>query len=175
MAQTPGFLFAGGATLVQYNGVDMGATTGGVTIGKQTEWLDFEIDQRKAKVRKEAIMTSMTVKTTLAENKLYNMLTAWSMATSSLNNSGSSSSLRLTESLGTQEGALLIEGPTHTVTTPYTSVAYTKRSYNFFRAVALANTETSLNRGTPTNISCEWECLFDTTQGNPRWGDIWDQ
>lgn len=169
MAVTTGFLFAGGATLVQYNNIDMGGTTGGVSIRKNTDWLDFEIDQRKALVRKEAIMTKMSVSTTLAENKLYNMMVAWSQATSSLN--ASSSSLQLLESLGTNEFVLLLEGPSHTVTSYGT---FTKRSYKFFRAVALANSEIALNRGTPTNVPIEWECLFDTTVGVVRWGDVWD-
>ena len=172
MAVTTGYLFAGGATLVQYNSVDMGGTTGGVSISKNTDWLDFEVDQRKALVRKEAIMTKMMVKTTLAENKLYNLRVAWSMASSALNSS--SSSLMLLESLGTEEHVLLIKGPTHTVPTAAPVVNYDTRNYQLNRAVALANSEIALNRATPTNTPVEFECLIDTAATPARWGDIWD-
>lgn len=163
MAWTAGNLFAGGASIVKIDDVDVGATTDGIRFRRETDWLDFEIDQIKIKVRKEVTLSSMFIETTLAEATLNNVRISWSIPAAELT---SSSSLDLVEPDGTEEVTFYAEGPT--------IATYTTRKYDFARCVALANGEYNLNRGAQSQVPLNMEVLADNTATPPVFGFWWD-
>lgn len=169
MAWTSGDMFSGGASEVKVNNRDVGGTMDGVRIRRETDWLDFEIDQVKFKVRKEAILSSMFVETVLAEPNLWNVAMAWSMnSTTALT---TSSSLELIEPDGTEEVTFEATGPTMTASA---RGGGSDRVYYFPRCVALANGEYNLNRGVQTSVPLNLEVLADSTASPVSFGFFYD-
>jgi hypothetical protein len=168
MAWTSGNLFAGGATIVKVDDADIGATTDGIRIRRETDWLDFEVDQVKFKVRKESTLSSMFIETTCAEATLDNVRIAWSMPSSAIL---SSSSLDLVEPAGTEEVTFYAEGPT---VASVNAVAVSKRVYDFGRCVAMANGEINLNRGTPSQVPLNLEVLADNSSSPVVFGYMYE-
>lgn len=171
MAWTSGNLFSGGATIVKIDDNDVGATTDGIRIRRETDWLDFEIDQVKFKVRKEVTLSSMFIETVLAEATVDNVRIAWSMPTSAIL---SSSSLDLIEPDGTEEVTFYAEGPTVAAINGSPLGANSYRAYDFGRCVALANGEFNLNRGTPSNVPLNLEVLADNSASPVVFGYMYD-
>ena len=185
MAQTAANLFAGGVVEFKYGGsitaggvyggagiVDLGFTTGGVKINRQTDWLDFEVDQFRAVLKKRAILTKMTISTNLSEGTLETLRLCWSLSSTSL--VSSSSYLFLTESDGTRELDVYFKGPTvGTATHPGGSVP-TYRNYEFPRCVAMADTEINIARGEQFSVPLNLDVLMDNTKTPARWGEFWE-
>lgn len=65
---------------------DVGGTSGGVEISYEPEYKDIEVDQEFAPIAKKKIREKMTVKTTMAESTLQNILLAWGLPATRLSN-----------------------------------------------------------------------------------------
>jgi hypothetical protein len=163
MAWTSDNMFKGGATLVEVDGQDVGATTGGVRLRRDIDWNDLEIDQTPLKVKTGVNLQGMGIEFDAAEPTLANIRRAWSIVAGSL----VSSSLQLTEALGTAEVEVNIEGPTIEYGT------LTKRVYNFQRGVCRGGGEIMIGRSEWAKVPYQIE-VFVESYATGRFGAIWD-
>lgn len=180
-------LFSGGATVVRQGGpggTDLGFTKDGIRISRQTDYLDFEVDQNTSIMKKQVVLTRMMLNTVFAEGTLTNIRRAWQIPSAAL--VSNSLQLRQSDSSSSNEFDLYFEGPSvgfmvpagapnvWDQQNPATGTAVVKRVYEFYRCVALADSEYQLNRGVESNVPFNVECMIDNTKSPARWGDIYD-
>ena len=171
MAGTTGNLFSGGVTKFGIGwGVttDLGFTKGGVKISRDVTWLDFEVDQFRATMKKQVVKNEMKITTTLAEGALKALQVGWGMPTTAL--LSNSSYLNLVETDGNasnnMELDIYFEGPGPSGKT---------RVYNFYRSVAMGTTEYNISRGEESNVPVEFHILYDNSQTPAKFGEMWDK
>jgi hypothetical protein len=186
MAGVSGNLFSGGATVVKIGGPaghDVGFTKDGIRISRQTDYLDFEVDQNTSIMKKQVTLTRMMLNTVFAEGTLDNIRRAWQIPTAAL--VSNSLQLRQSDASSANEFEIYFEGITVQYMAQYVSstavwanlgsgTAAVKRVYHFYRCIALADSEVQLNRGVETNVPFNVECMIDNTKSPARWGDIYD-
>ena len=145
-----------GAASLSIGGVDVGFTTGGVTLRKSTEFLDVEGDQNAGVIRKEPTMEKMFVNTTMLEATLTNIRKAMNEPVA---NATSGSSLDFGSASPTsQEAQLVITGKAPEAGT---------RTYTFYRAIAVEDVEHMAGaRDQASVVPVGFELLKDENQDN---------
>jgi len=138
------------------DGVDVGFTTGGVTLRKATDWLDVEADQTKGVMRKEPTMERMFVSTTMLEATRDNMRRAMNEAATQ---AWSGSALALGS-----PNPVAVE---HTVTLIGTGPSGKTRTYVFTRAIASEEVEHMAGaRDAVSSLPIGMELLKDENYGS---------
>ncbi len=155
MATDSGNIIVGAASL-SIGGVDVGFTSGGVTLRRSNEFLDVEGDQNAGVIRKEPTMEKMFVNTTMLEATLVNLRKAMNDPTG---NAPSGSSLDFgSASPSSTEAQLIITGKAPNAGT---------RTYTFYRAIAVEDVEHMAGaRDQASVIPVGFELLKDENQNN---------
>lgn len=146
---TTGNIVAGGVTDLNFVGVSMGPTYGGLRYRKEVEWLDVKVDQQRSTVKKFQTYVRFFVATTLSEVTVPTLQKVWGQPASDY--TAASSSLDMTgNELGAQ--ALYVKGPG-----PGTNGV---REISIDSAYALGSTETPFAEDQEQRVDCEWECMM---------------
>lgn len=166
MAVTTANIIVGAGTL-SLGGIDVGATSGGVTMSRTAQYLDVTTDQHKVTLKKYLTSDKRFVKTSLLEATLENLALAWGGVVTTA--AGPPATDTLTMGIDDEPATKTISfvGPA-----PGT---YKTRTFTHSLAVNMANSEHSYKKDGETMIPVEFELLADlsATPGE-EWGTIVD-
>lgn len=138
----------------------MGGTVDGITVRRETEWFDHEVDQHTSPLRKDEIMVRHFVATNLVEATLENLAFAYDLDQSNITGNTTDKTLQVSE---TRRGELSV------VLTGEDGLGKT-RTYTFSRCVAMGTSEHVLARTDRTVYPIEFECLI--VPSTSRWFNI---
>lgn len=143
------------------DGINVGYTSGGVTLRKSEDYLDIEADQLKGVARKEITGERMFLNTTLLEATLEHMRIAMAEAVSQ---TWSGSALAFGAA-----NPVVVE---HVLTVTGEGIDTKTRTYTFYRAVKIDEVEHMIGaRDQVSQIPIGFELLKDPDQGN-RFGIV---
>ena len=149
-----------GAAQLLVDGVNVGYTSGGVTLRRSREFLDIEADQAAGVIAKKVTMEKMFVSTTLLEATLANMLLALNAGTAG---SGDGDFGEAAPEANEHELTIIGKGP----------VGKT-RTFTFYRAIISEDVETSLgSRENVNELPITFELLKDPSHATKfgSWAD----
>ena len=133
-------VIVGPATL-SVDGSDVGFTQDGVAVRNEREYVDVVADQIVGKIKKAKSLEAMFVKTTLLEATTENLYIAWDLPDGSLGAGFGNLSI---------EREIVVVGPAPVGLT---------RTYTFYRAVSIGNSEVMYSREAPVAVELEFEVL----------------
>ncbi|MDI6872149.1 MAG: Ig-like domain-containing protein [Bacillota bacterium] len=141
---------------------DVGATEGGLEATFATEFLQIEVDQATAPVKRSKLSEKLTLKTSLAEATLQNLAMAMGYPDSAI--SGGVFSFGGDTSIPEFQVIFYGEGPDGT-----------ERKVTLYKCTVTGNTSMAYKKGEKVLIPVEFEALADTTKPEKqRFGKVED-
>lgn len=149
---------------------DVGGTSGGVQVAKKRDYVNVEVDQYAATMKKSIKHESYTIKTTLSEATLKNLAYAWdNPQPTTLVGPPSQTSLGMgiVGDMTPTEYELEFVGPAPSGAT---------RTFTIHRAISMGSATPTMDKNKETVYAVEFECLPDlSATAGEEFGTVVDQ
>lgn len=158
MSVTIANIIIGPCSSFKVDNVDLGGTSGGVTVEKKQSLVDLQVDQLPAVLKKAIKEETYTVKTSLSEATLANLQIAWGASAAPVVNAGAgTTTLNIGIEKNVIEHNLVFVGPGIGGTNKL-------RTFTLNRAISMVTGSQQISKDKETVFPVEFACLPDLTK-----------